>query len=130
MNWNRKHWKTVANILSRIQGSVIGFFNTFYNQLVLTSNRALSLIYTIYSSPLHTHYDFTTFEAPNILAHIGWLDENKSLIKPLQDFSDSTFNTLNTSVQGTVYNSIQFNSILYYLCAESTATGQLQTQHR
>jgi hypothetical protein len=55
-------------MLSRVQGSVtnnngfwIGFIDALYSQLVLTSNTGLSLIYTVYSSPLllSRHYNHT-----------------------------------------------------------------------
>jgi hypothetical protein len=38
-------------------------------------------------------------------------------------------NTNNTNNTNNNTNSIQYNSILYYLCTESQPQGQLQTQH-
>jgi hypothetical protein len=39
-------------------GFWVGFIYLIHSQLGTTGNRALSLIYTLYNSPIHTHYGF------------------------------------------------------------------------
>jgi hypothetical protein len=55
-----ENWKYVEDSVTR-RGLRVALddwiYYTLYTPLGTTCNTALSLIYTIYSSPIHTHYD-------------------------------------------------------------------------